>query len=339
MPRALSRCRVSRPRGWRPTISSPATPKPRWRRASGRTSCRTAARLGSSGLAATATDTGGSIRQPAAFTGTVGIKPTYGRVSRWGVVAFASSLDQAGPIARDVRDAAIMLKSMASVDEKDTTSVDMPVPDYEAAIGKLEAGVIVDPNGKVSSGGTAPGTTLTVAVGDNDLGDPALLPLTNAAALLGSIPNQPIVTAPLWVSGTTYAAGNVVRDGAASSGVFTQYDVYMAVAATSGSTAPHSAATTIWMPAYQRYSGSINIAGASSNVAFAGGTQLYGGAASLLPYSVTPGQAALGLTANELLNQQYQIQNDCWLQARILTASTLTAGTFLTFRVPLLSAN
>ena len=206
-------------------------------------------------------------------------------------------------------------------------------------IGKLEAGVIVDPNGKVSSGVTAPGTTLTVAVGDNDLGDPSLLPLTNAAALLGSIPNQPIVTAPLWVSGTTYAAGNVVRDGAASSGVFTQYDVYMAVAATSGSTAPHSAATTIWMPAYQRYSGSINIAGASSNVAFAGGTQLYGGAASLLPYSVTPGQAALGLTANELLNQQYQIQNDCWLQARILTASTLTAGTFLTFRVPLLSAN
>ena len=68
--------------------------------------------------AATATDTGGSIRQPAAFTGTVGIKPTYGRCSRWGIVAFASSLDQAGPIARDVRDAAIMLKSMASVDPK-----------------------------------------------------------------------------------------------------------------------------------------------------------------------------------------------------------------------------
>jgi aspartyl-tRNA(Asn)/glutamyl-tRNA(Gln) amidotransferase subunit A len=84
---------------------------------------------------ATATDTGGSIRQPAAFTGTVGIKPTYGRCSRWGVVAFASSLDQAGPIARDVRDAAILLKSMASVDDKDTTSVDVPVPDYEASLG------------------------------------------------------------------------------------------------------------------------------------------------------------------------------------------------------------
>jgi aspartyl-tRNA(Asn)/glutamyl-tRNA(Gln) amidotransferase subunit A len=91
--------------------------------------------------AATATDTGGSIRQPAAFTGTVGIKPTYGRCSRWGTVAFASSLDQAGPIARDVRDAAIMLRSMASVDAKDTTSVDLPVPDYEAALGQSLKGM------------------------------------------------------------------------------------------------------------------------------------------------------------------------------------------------------
>jgi len=90
---------------------------------------------------ATATDTGGSIRQPAAFTGTVGIKPTYGRCSRWGTVAFASSLDQAGPIARDVRDAAILLRSMASVDDKDTTSVDLPVPDYEAALGASLKGV------------------------------------------------------------------------------------------------------------------------------------------------------------------------------------------------------
>ena len=86
-------------------------------------------------LAATATDTGGSIRQPAAITGTVGIKPTYGRCSRWGIVAFASSLDQAGPIAKTVRDAAIMLRHMASVDPKDSTSVEMPVPDYEAVIG------------------------------------------------------------------------------------------------------------------------------------------------------------------------------------------------------------
>lgn len=92
-------------------------------------------------MGATATDTGGSIRQPAALTGTVGIKPTYGRCSRWGIVAFASSLDQAGPIAHTVRDSAILLKSMASVDPKDTTSVDIEVPDYEAAIGKSVKGL------------------------------------------------------------------------------------------------------------------------------------------------------------------------------------------------------
>ena len=85
-------------------------------------------------LAATGTDTGGSIRQPAAFTGIVGIKPTYGRVSRWGVVAFASSLDQAGPMTKSVRDAAIMLGTMCSHDPKDSTSADIPVPDFEAAL-------------------------------------------------------------------------------------------------------------------------------------------------------------------------------------------------------------
>ena len=92
-------------------------------------------------LGATATDTGGSIRQPAAFTGTVGIKPTYGRCSRWGIVAFASSLDQAGPIARTVRDNAILLRSMAGHDAKDTTCVDLPVPDYEAAVGRSIKGM------------------------------------------------------------------------------------------------------------------------------------------------------------------------------------------------------
>jgi aspartyl-tRNA(Asn)/glutamyl-tRNA(Gln) amidotransferase subunit A len=94
-------------------------------------------------LAATATDTGGSIRQPAALTGTVGIKPTYGRCSRWGIVAFASSLDQAGPIARSVRDASIMLRHMASHDPRDSTSVDLPVPDYEAVLGKGVKGLRV----------------------------------------------------------------------------------------------------------------------------------------------------------------------------------------------------
>ncbi len=92
-------------------------------------------------LGATGTDTGGSIRQPAAFTGIVGLKPTYGRCSRWGIVAFASSLDQAGPFGRTVRDCAILLRSMAGHDPKDTTSADRPVPDYEAAVGKSIKGM------------------------------------------------------------------------------------------------------------------------------------------------------------------------------------------------------
>ncbi|MGQ0742041.1 MAG: Asp-tRNA(Asn)/Glu-tRNA(Gln) amidotransferase subunit GatA [Alphaproteobacteria bacterium] len=89
-------------------------------------------------LGATGTDTGGSIRQPAAVAGIVGLKPTYGRCSRWGIVAFASSLDQAGPMGRTVHDTAILLRLMAGHDPKDSTSVDTPVPDYEAT---LESGV------------------------------------------------------------------------------------------------------------------------------------------------------------------------------------------------------
>lgn len=85
-------------------------------------------------MGATGTDTGGSIRQPGAFTGVVGMKPTYGRCSRWGVIAFASSLDQAGPLTRTVRDASIMLGAMAGYDPKDSTSVDRPVPDFEASL-------------------------------------------------------------------------------------------------------------------------------------------------------------------------------------------------------------
>ena len=90
---------------------------------------------------ATGTDTGGSIRQPAAFTGVVGLKPTYGRCSRWGIVAFASSFDQAGPFARTVGDAAVLLKSMAGHDPKDTTSADRPVPDYASAVGRSVKGM------------------------------------------------------------------------------------------------------------------------------------------------------------------------------------------------------
>ena len=98
---------------------------------SGGSSAAVAARLCP---AATGTDTGGSIRQPAAVTGITGIKPTYGRCSRWGIIAFASSLDQAGPMARDVRDCAIMLEVMAGFDPKDSTSLDVPVPNWEAAL-------------------------------------------------------------------------------------------------------------------------------------------------------------------------------------------------------------
>ncbi|HET6619535.1 MAG TPA: Asp-tRNA(Asn)/Glu-tRNA(Gln) amidotransferase subunit GatA [Dongiaceae bacterium] len=98
---------------------------------SGGSAASVAARMA---LGATATDTGGSIRQPAAFTGTVGIKPTYGRCSRWGIVAFASSLDQAGPVTRSVKDCALMLGAMAGHDPKDSTSVDLPVPDYTKAL-------------------------------------------------------------------------------------------------------------------------------------------------------------------------------------------------------------
>jgi aspartyl-tRNA(Asn)/glutamyl-tRNA(Gln) amidotransferase subunit A len=98
---------------------------------SGGSSAAVAARLAP---AATGTDTGGSIRQPAALTGISGIKPTYGRCSRWGIVAFASSLDQAGPMARSVEDCAIMLEAMAGFDPKDSTSLDMPVPEWSAAL-------------------------------------------------------------------------------------------------------------------------------------------------------------------------------------------------------------
>jgi aspartyl-tRNA(Asn)/glutamyl-tRNA(Gln) amidotransferase subunit A len=96
---------------------------------SGGSSAAVAARIAP---AATGTDTGGSIRQPAAFTGICGIKPTYGRCSRWGVVAFASSLDQAGPMARSVEDCAVMLGAMAGFDPKDSTSLDLPVPEWSA---------------------------------------------------------------------------------------------------------------------------------------------------------------------------------------------------------------
>ena len=107
---------------------------------SGGSSAAVAARLG---FMATGTDTGGSIRQPAAFTGIVGIKPTYGRCSRWGIIAFASSLDQAGPMTRSVRDAAISLRAMSGHDPKDSTSATLAVPDFEAVLGQGVKGLKV----------------------------------------------------------------------------------------------------------------------------------------------------------------------------------------------------
>ena len=107
---------------------------------SGGSSAAVAARIAPG---ATGTDTGGSIRQPAAFTGISGIKPTYGRCSRWGTIAFASSLDQAGPMARDVRDCAIMLEAMAGFDSKDGTSLQLDVPKWEAGLSASLAGLRV----------------------------------------------------------------------------------------------------------------------------------------------------------------------------------------------------
>jgi aspartyl-tRNA(Asn)/glutamyl-tRNA(Gln) amidotransferase subunit A len=105
---------------------------------------------------ATATDTGGSIRQPASFCGIAGIKPTYGRCSRWGIVAFASSLDQAGPMGRTVRDCAIMLGSMAGHDPKDSTSADVPVPDFEAACARGVRGLRIGVPKEYRSDGMSP---------------------------------------------------------------------------------------------------------------------------------------------------------------------------------------
>jgi aspartyl-tRNA(Asn)/glutamyl-tRNA(Gln) amidotransferase subunit A len=120
---------------------------------SGGSAAAVAARLA---LGATGTDTGGSIRQPASFCGIVGIKPTYGRCSRWGIVAFASSLDQAGPFARTVEDCAILLTSMAGHDPKDSTSADVPVPDFAAACARRVKGLRIGVPHEYRSDGMAP---------------------------------------------------------------------------------------------------------------------------------------------------------------------------------------
>lgn len=196
------------------------------------------------------------------------------------------------------------------------------------------AGVVVSPNGKVASGTTAPAATLTFAIGDNDLGNASTLPIPNGSEAVQQVGLNTAITAPKWVALTAYVKGNVVYDAASTPANMT----YTCLASVSGSTAPHSDSTN-WIPNYQRYSSSIDVHAANGNVAFATGTQLYGGPASVLPASITPGTAPLGLTANQLANQPYQIQNDCWIQALILTMSTPVAGTVSVFRVGLTASN
>ena len=198
------------------------------------------------------------------------------------------------------------------------------------------AGVLVSANGKVSSGLKAISSTLTIEVGDNDLSVASALPIPNAASLVSSTAQKPVTNAPEWVSAKTYAPGNVVLDSNA-----TPAQVFTCVAATSAATAPHSAANTVWMPCLQRYSNSIDVSGASGNVAFSGGTQLYGGPASVLPNSVVPNSVPSNYTAAQLANQPYQIQQDCWIQARILTVNTtnLNANAVSVFRIGLTAAN
>ena len=169
----------------------------------------------------------------------------------------------------------------------------------------IPSGAMIDPNGRVSSGVTAPATTLTLAIGDNDQGLATNLPIPNPQTAPNSLT---VIQAPTWVSGTTYAAGTIVLDATSSPA----NQPYTAVAATSGTTAPHSAATTVWMPNSQRYSTAINCAGASGNISTTGGTALYA---------------------------PYLVSEDCWLQALVATIGTPVAGTTSVFRFEIIDNN
>ncbi|MDR3497076.1 MAG: Asp-tRNA(Asn)/Glu-tRNA(Gln) amidotransferase subunit GatA [Ancalomicrobiaceae bacterium] len=156
-------------------------------------------------IGAAGTDTGGSIRQPAAFTGIVGIKPTYGRCSRWGIVAYASSLDQAGPFARTVEDAAILLKSFASVDGKDTTSVDTPVPDYAAAVGKSVKGLTIGVPKEYRVDGLSPEIA---ALWDQGI---EWLKAAGANVREISLPHTPYALPAYYIIATAEASSNLAR--------------------------------------------------------------------------------------------------------------------------------
>ncbi len=154
---------------------------------------------------ATATDTGGSIRQPAALCGISGIKPTYGRVSRWGMIAFASSLDQGGPMARTAEDCAIMLSCMASYDEKDSTSVDQPVPDYSSTLNRPIKGLKIGVPKEYFSEGLHPGTETAVRQALADL-------VAQGAELVDiSLPNSALSVPAYYVIAPAEASANLSR--------------------------------------------------------------------------------------------------------------------------------
>ena len=154
---------------------------------------------------ATATDTGGSIRQPAALCGISGLKPTYGRVSRWGMIAFASSLDQAGPMARTAEDCAIMLNCMASFDEKDSTSVNQSVPDYTASLGNSIKGLKIGIPKEYFSEGLDPGIEIAIRKAVADLE-------TQGAQLVEiSLPNSHLSVPAYYVIAPAEASANLSR--------------------------------------------------------------------------------------------------------------------------------
>ena len=156
---------------------------------------------------ATGTDTGGSIRQPAAFCGVTGFKPSYGRVSRWGMVAFASSLDQAGPVCRSAEDAALMLQVMAGLDEKDSTSADRPVPDYAAALGESLKGLKIGVPRQHFGGGASSQKSVESAVQEG------LKVLEKAGAKLQDIdlPHNHLSVPAYYVVAPAEASANLAR--------------------------------------------------------------------------------------------------------------------------------
>jgi len=154
---------------------------------------------------ATATDTGGSIRQPAALCGITGLKPTYGRVSRWGMIAFASSLDQGGPMARTAEDCALLLHSMAGFDEKDSTCIDHEVPDYSATLGNSISGLRIGVPKEYFSEGLDVGTEQAVRVAL------AVLEAQGAELVEISLPNTGLSVPAYYVIAPAEASANLSR--------------------------------------------------------------------------------------------------------------------------------